>query len=119
MFSNVTIKHSSIPKLLLFLIFILLFFQYFKQKNILTFWSFVVQTASANPVNSNGNDRMSDLLVQDRTNYNHELLRMIFYHLRHQLKRSVEDNVAIDGDITKFINDKVTDSVCLHFLLIT
>lgn len=50
---------------------------------------------------------MSDLLVQDRTNYNHELLKMMFYHLRYQLKRSIDENVSIDQEVTNFINDKV------------
>ncbi|KAG4075956.1 hypothetical protein HA402_003782 [Bradysia odoriphaga] len=68
----------------------------------------LIVTASPNSVNYNGNDRTSDFLIQDRTNYNQELLKMIFYHLRHQMKRSIDENVAIDQEITTYINDKLS-----------
>lgn len=65
---------------------------------------------------------MSDRLVQDRANLNHDLLKMIFSHLRYQLKRSIDENVSIDQDITTFINNKVcavhSTVVCLLVLLV-
>lgn len=46
--------------------------------------------------------------MNDRTNYDHELLKLIFYHLRQQFRKVIEDNVEIDQDVTNFINDKVS-----------
>lgn len=69
---------------------------------------FPPQTNSAGPTSSDGNNGKSDRLVQDRTNYNHELLKMIFYHLRYQLKRSIDINVSIDEEVTNFITSKLS-----------
>lgn len=46
-------------------------------------------------------------LVGDRTDYDRELVRLLFAHLRHQMQRTVDDNVAIDTDVTAYINDKL------------
>lgn len=43
---------------------------------------------------------------------------MIFYHLRQQLKRSIDDNVFIDQDTTNSINDKVGRAFHQRFLLL-
>lgn len=50
----------------------------------------------------------SEALVRDHINYNHELIKMIFAHLRQRFKRSIDENVSIDQDITNFINNKVS-----------
>lgn len=49
----------------------------------------------------------SEPLVRDRTDYDRELVRLLFAHLRHQMQRAVDDNVAIDTDVTAYINDKL------------
>lgn len=35
-------------------------------------------------------------------------MKMIFYHLRQQFRKAIEDNVEIDQEVTNFINDKVS-----------
>lgn len=49
----------------------------------------------------------SERLVRDRINYDHETLRLMFAHLRHQMQRAVDANVAIDQDVTTYIVNQV------------
>lgn len=57
--------------------------------------------------NSEPSQLSSERLVRDRLNYDHEMLRLIFAHLRHQMQLTVDANVAIEQDATKFIINQV------------
>lgn len=49
----------------------------------------------------------SERLVRDRIDYDHEMLRLMFAHLRHQMQLAVDANVAIEQDVTKYIINQV------------
>lgn len=49
----------------------------------------------------------SEPLRWHRLNNEHELARLLFAHLRHQMQRAVDDNVAIQPDVTAYINDRL------------
>lgn len=55
----------------------------------------------------------SEPLVRDRIDPGHELVRLMFVHLRQQMQRAVDDNVNIDTDVTAYITDKL-GSMDLH-----
>lgn len=49
----------------------------------------------------------SERLIRDRMNYDHEMLRLMFAHLRRQMQMAVDANVAIEQDVTKYIISQV------------
>lgn len=57
--------------------------------------------------NHNDEHLYSEPLRSHRLNNEHELARLLFAHLRHQMQRAVDDNVAIQPDVTAFINDRL------------
>lgn len=46
-------------------------------------------------------------LIGVRVNFDHELVQMIFYHLRQQFRKVIDDNVDITPQLTNYINEKV------------